>query len=123
MLFCFEVGDDLLLWIIKIVDNLFENKELLFYINVCIILVKKKLDDVNVNELMLVFKIWIKMFYCFVYLKGWVNDVWKLLEFKCSDYLFNIYNLIEYYVVFVGLVVDKIDFISKIEYIVFGEYK
>lgn len=63
------------------------------------------------------------MFYCFVYLKGWVNDVWKLLEFKCSDYLFNIYNLIEYYVVFVGLVVDKIDFISKIEYIVFGEYK
>lgn len=123
LLFCFEAGDDLLLRIIKTADNLLENKELLFYINVCTILAKKKLDDVNANELTLVFKTRIKMFYCFAHLKGRVNDAWKLLEFKRSDYLLNIYNLTEYYVVFAGLAVDKIDFTSKIEYIALGEHK
>ncbi|HGF4628853.1 TPA: molecular chaperone, partial [Escherichia coli] len=62
-LFRLEAGDDSSLRIIKIADNLPENKESLFYINVRAIPAKKKSDDVNANELTLVFKTRIKMFY------------------------------------------------------------
>ena len=62
-LFRLEAGDDSSLRIIKTADNLPENKESLFYINVRAIPAKKKSDDVNANELTLVFKTRIKMFY------------------------------------------------------------
>ncbi|MCQ7043300.1 hypothetical protein MRO49_20775, partial [Escherichia coli] len=39
------------------------------------------------------------------------------------DHSLNIYNPTEYYVVFAGLAVDKIDLTSKIEYIAPGEHK
>lgn len=122
-LFRLEAGDDSSLRIIKTADNLPENKESLFYINVRAIPAKKKSDDVNANELTLVFKTRIKMFYRPAHLKGLVNDAWKSLEFKRSDHSLNIYNPTEYYVVFAGLAVDKADLISKIEYIAPGEHK
>lgn len=122
-LFRLEAGDDSSLRIIKTADNLPENKESLFYINVRAIPAKKKSDDVNANELTLVFKTRIKMFYRPAYLKGRVNDAWKSLEFKRSDHSLNIYNPTEYYVVFAGLAVDKTDLTSKIEYIAPGEHK
>ncbi|HAW5482297.1 TPA: molecular chaperone, partial [Escherichia coli] len=75
------------------------------------------------NELTLVFKTRIKMFYRPAHLKGRVNDAWKSLEFKRSDHSLNIYNPTEYYVVFAGLAVDKTDLTSKIEYIAPGEHK
>lgn len=81
-LFRLEAGDDSSLRIIKTADNLPENKESLFYINVRAIPAKKKSDDVNANELTLVFKTRIKMFYRPAHLKGRVNDAWKSLEFK-----------------------------------------
>ncbi len=84
---------------------------------------RKKSDDVNANELTLVFKTRIKMFYRPAHLKGRVNDAWKSLEFKRSDHSLNIYNPTEYYVVFAGLAVDKTDLTSKIEYIAPGEHK
>ncbi|HDK0298443.1 TPA: molecular chaperone, partial [Escherichia coli] len=84
---------------------------------------KKKSDNVNANELTLVFKTRIKMFYRPAHLKGRVNDAWKSLEFKRSDHSLNIYNPTEYYVVFAGLAVDKTDLTSKIEYIAPGEHK
>ncbi|HEH7636357.1 TPA: molecular chaperone, partial [Escherichia coli] len=122
-LFRLEAGDDSSLRIIKTADNLPENKESLFYINVRAIPAKKKSDDVNANELTLVFKTRIKMFYRPAHLKGRVNDAWKSLEFKRSDHSLNIYNPTEYYVVFAGLAVDKTDLTSKIEYIAPGEHK
>ena len=90
-LFRLEAGDDSSLRIIKTADNLPENKESLFYINVRAIPAKKKSDDVNANELTLVFKTWIKMFFRPAHLKGRVNDAWKSLEFKRSDHSLNIY--------------------------------
>ncbi|HHS3888865.1 TPA: fimbrial biogenesis chaperone, partial [Escherichia coli] len=122
-LFRLEAGDDSSLRIIKTADNLPENKESLFYINVRAIPAKKKSDDVNANELTLVFKTRIKMFYRPAHLKGRVNDAWTSLEFKRSDHSLNIYNPTEYYVVFAGLAVDKTDLTSKIEYIAPGEHK
>ena len=76
-LFRLEAGDDSSLRIIKTADNLPENKESLFYINVRAIPAKKKSDDVNANELTLVFKTRIKMFYRPAHLKGRVNDAWN----------------------------------------------
>ena len=72
-LFRLEAGDDSSLRIIKTADNLPENKESLFYINVRAIPAKKKSDDVNANELTLVFKTRIKMFYRPAHLKGRVT--------------------------------------------------
>lgn len=68
-------------------------------------------------------KIWTKTPHCFVYSKGWANDVRILSEPKCSDYLSNTHNLIEHHAAPVGSVADKIDSISKTEHTVFGEYK
>ena len=122
-LFRLEAGDDSSLRIIKTVDNLPDNKESLFYINVRAIPAKKKSDTANANELTLVFKTRIKLFYRPAHLKGLVNNAWKSLEFKRSGHSLNIYNPTEYYVVFAGLAVGKTDLTDKIEYIAPGEHK
>lgn len=122
-LFRLNAGDDSSLRIIKTDGQLPEDKESLFYINVRAIPSQNKNEMDKKNNLTLVFKTRIKLFYRPAHLKGNAVDAWKSIEYKRTNNSLEIYNPSAYYVVFAGLALGQTDLTDKIEYIAPGEHK
>lgn len=121
-LFRLDAGSDSSLRIIKSSDNIANNKESLFFINVRAIPAKSQAADEN-NTLTLVFKTRIKLFYRPENLVGKPYDAYKSLEYKYENNELDIYNPSAYYIVFAGLALGKTDLTNKIDYIAPGEHK
>lgn len=121
-LFRLDAGSDSSLRIIKSSDNIANNKESLFFINVRAIPAKSQAADEN-NTLTLVFKTRIKLFYRPENLVGKPYDAYKSLEYKYENNELDIYNPSAYYIVFAGLALGKTDLTNKIDYIAPGEHQ
>ncbi|MDM3349973.1 molecular chaperone [Citrobacter sp. Cb007] len=122
-LFRLDSGSDSSLRIIKSSENIINNKESLFFINVRAIPAKSQSADSDNNMLTLVFKTRIKLFYRPANLTGKPYDAYKSLEYKYSNNKLDIYNPSAYHVVFAGIALGKTDLTSKIDYIAPGEHK
>lgn len=122
-LFRLDSGSDSSLRIIKSSENIINNKESLFFINVRAIPAKSKSADSDNNMLTLVFKTRIKLFYRPANLTGKPYDAYKSLEYKYSNSKLDIYNPSAYHVVFAGIALGNTDLTSKIDYIAPGEHK
>ena len=122
-LFRLVSGSDSSLRIIKSAENIINNKESLFFINVRAIPAKSQSADSDNNMLTLVFKTRIKLFYRPANLTGKPYDAYKSLEYKYSNNKLDIYNPSAYHVVFAGIALGKTDLTSKIDYIAPGEHK
>lgn len=122
-LFRLDSGSDSSLRIIKSSENIINNKESLFFINVRAIPAKSQSADSNNNMLTLVFKTRIKLFYRPANLTGKPYDAYKSLEYKYSNSKLDIYNPSAYHVVFAGIALGNTDLTSKIDYIAPGEHK
>ncbi|EBQ2671378.1 molecular chaperone [Salmonella enterica] len=122
-LFRLNAESDSSLRIIKSSENIANDKESLFFINVRAIPAKSQSVDANNNTLTLVFKTRIKLFYRPKNLIGKPYDAYKSLEYKYNNNKLYIYNPSAYHVVFAGLVLGKTDLTNKIDYIAPGEHK
>ncbi|EAM2913236.1 molecular chaperone [Salmonella enterica subsp. enterica serovar Austin] len=122
-LFRLNAESDSSLRIIKSSENIANDKESLFFINVRAIPAKSQSVDANNNTLTLVFKTRIKIFYRPKNLIGKPYDAYKSLEYKYNNNKLDIYNPSAYHVVFAGLVLGKTDLTNKIDYIAPGEHK
>lgn len=122
-LFRLDSGSDSSLRIIKSPENIINNKESLFFINVRAIPAKSQSADSDNNMLTLVFKTRIKLFYRPANLTGKPYDAYKSLQYKYSNNKLDIYNPSAYHVVFAGIALGKTDLTSKIDYIAPGEHK
>lgn len=122
-LFRLDSGSDSSLRIIKSSENIINNKESLFFINVRAIPAKSQSADSDNNMLTPVFKTRIKLFYRPANLTGKPYDAYKSLEYKYSNNKLDIYNPSAYHVVFAGIALGKTDLTSKIDYIAPGEHK
>lgn len=122
-LFRLDSGSYSSLRIIKSSENIINNKESLFFINVRAIPAKSQSADSDNNMLTLVFKTRIKLFYRPANLTGKPYDAYKSLEYKYSNNKLDIYNPSAYHVVFAGIALGKTDLTSKIDYIAPGEHK
>lgn len=122
-LFRLDADNDSSLRIIKSSENIANDKESLFFINVRAIPAKNQTTDANNNTLTLVFKTRIKLFYRPTNLIGKPYDAHKSLEYKYSNNELDIYNPSAYHVVFAGLALGKTDLTNKIDYIAPGEHK
>lgn len=122
-LFRLDADNDSSLRIIKSSENIANDKESLFFINVRAIPAKNQTTDANNNTLTLVFKTRIKLFYRPTNLVGKPYDAYKSLEYKYSNNELDIYNPSAYHVVFAGLALGKTDLTNKIDYIAPGEHK